>query len=184
MIYLRLFLTFLEIGAFSFGGGYGMISLIRQKVLEQGWLSEEEFLNLIAVSESTPGPIAVNMATFIGSTQAGILGSFCATLGAILPSFIIVLIITALVSNFLKYSGVKAIIALIIGTSVTMFASVIFDFKNFESSLVPDFKALAIFFMLIVASLFYRKSRKKSLSAIMMIVFSGVLGIFAYGILP
>ena len=192
MIYLRLFLTFLEIGAFSFGGGYGMISLIRQKVLEQGWLSEEEFLNLIAVSESTPGPIAVNMATFIGSTQAGILGSFCATLGAILPSFIIVLIITALVSNFLEYSGVKAflggvrpaIIALIIGTSVTMFASVIFDFKNFESSLVPDFKALAIFFMLIVASLFYRKLRKKSLSAIMMIVFSGVLGIFAYGILP
>ena len=192
MIYLRLFLTFLEIGAFSFGGGYGMISLIRQTVLEQGWLSEEEFLNLIAVSESTPGPIAVNMATFIGSTQAGILGSFCATLGAILPSFIIVLIITALVSNFLKYSGVKAflggvrpaIIALIIGTSVTMFASVIFDFKNFESSLVPDFKALAIFFMLIVASLFYRKLRKKSLSAIMMIVFSGVLGIFAYGILP
>ncbi len=69
MNYLKLFLTFLEIGAFSFGGGYGMISLIRQKVLEQGWLSEGEFLNLIAVSESTPGPIAVNMATFIGSTQ-------------------------------------------------------------------------------------------------------------------
>lgn len=169
-----------------------MISMIRHKVLDQGWLSEEEFLNLVAVSESTPGPISVNMATFIGSAEAGVLGSVCATFGAVLPSFIIVLIITALVSNFLKYSGVKAflggvrpaIIALIVGTSVTMFASVIFDFKNFESSLVPDFKALAIFFMLIVASLFYRKLRKKSLSAIMMIVFSGVLGIFAYGILP
>lgn len=64
MIYLELFLTFLQIGAFSFGGGYGMISLIREKVLMHGWLIEEEILNMIAVAESTPGPIAVNMATF------------------------------------------------------------------------------------------------------------------------
>ena len=74
-IWLQLLFSFLKIGTVSFGGGYGMITLIRQKVLEQGWLSEEEFLNLIAVSESTPGPIAVNMATFIGSTQAGVVGS-------------------------------------------------------------------------------------------------------------
>lgn len=64
-----LFLTFLEIGTVSFGGGYGMISLIREKVLQYGWLSESDFLNFIAVSESTPGPLAVNMATFIGSSQ-------------------------------------------------------------------------------------------------------------------
>ena len=72
MIYLQLFLTFLEIGAVSFGGGYGMISLIREKVLSHGWLTEEALLNMIAVSKSTPGPIAVNMATFIGSSQGGI----------------------------------------------------------------------------------------------------------------
>lgn len=70
MIYLRLFLNFLMIGALSFGGGYGMVSLVRERVLSNGWLTENEFLNFIAVSESTPGPLAVNMATFIGSTQA------------------------------------------------------------------------------------------------------------------
>ena len=74
MLYLKLFLTFLEIGAVSFGGGYGMISLIREKVIAYGWLSESEFLSFIAVSESTPGPLAVNMATFIGSSQCGIGG--------------------------------------------------------------------------------------------------------------
>ena len=72
---LKLFLTFFEIGAVSFGGGYGMISLIREKVLLHGWLSEAEFLSFIAVSESTPGPLAVNMATFIGASQGGVLGA-------------------------------------------------------------------------------------------------------------
>ena len=81
MIYLKLFLTFLEIGAVSFGGGYGMISLVREKVITNGWLTDGEFLNMIAVAESTPGPIAVNMATFVGSTQGGVLGSALATLG-------------------------------------------------------------------------------------------------------
>ena len=83
MIYLELFLTFLQIGAVSFGGGYGMISLIREEVLTHGWLTEKQLLDMIAVSESTPGPIAVNMATFIGSAQGGILGSFLSTLGVI-----------------------------------------------------------------------------------------------------
>lgn len=73
MIYLELFLTFLQIGAVSFGGGYAMISLIREQVLSHNWLSESDFLNMVAVSESTPGPIAVNMATFIGASQGGLL---------------------------------------------------------------------------------------------------------------
>ena len=72
MIYLTLFLTFLEIGAVSFGGGYGMISLMREKVLSFGWMTEEELLNVIAIAESTPGPIAVNMATFVGSDRVAI----------------------------------------------------------------------------------------------------------------
>ena len=75
MIYLELFLTFLRIGAFSFGGGYGMISLIREEALAHGWLTEDTLLNMIAVAESTPGPIAVNMATFVGSSQGGALGA-------------------------------------------------------------------------------------------------------------
>lgn len=132
MIYLKLFFSFLIIGAVSFGGGYGMISLIRETVLSNNWLSEEEFLNFIAVSESTPGPLAVNMATFIGSSKGGILGSFFATLGVILPSFFIILLIAALLKNFMKYAGVQAflagirpcVVAMILSTAVTMFLSV------------------------------------------------------------
>ena len=96
-MFLKLFLTFLEIGAVPFGGGYGMISLIREKVLLNGWLSEAEFLSFIAVSESTPGPLAVNMATFIGASQGGVLGALCATLGVVLPSFFIILLIAGLI---------------------------------------------------------------------------------------
>lgn len=111
MIYLKLFLTFLEIGAVSFGGGYGMIALIREKVLLNGWLGDDEFMSLIAVSESTPGPLAVNMATFVGSSQGGVLGALAATFGVVLPSFIIILIIAALISNFMKYAGVQAFLS-------------------------------------------------------------------------
>ena len=96
MIYLQLFLTFLEIGAVSFGGGYAMISLIREKVLSYGWMTDEELINMIAVSESTPGPIAVNIATFVGSRQGGALGSLLATLGVVLPSFLIILLMLLL----------------------------------------------------------------------------------------
>ena len=93
MIYAELFWNFLMIGALSFGGGYGMISLVRETVLGHGWLTEGEFLSFIAVSESTPGPLAINMATFIGSSQGGFWGALCATLGVVLPSFVIILLI-------------------------------------------------------------------------------------------
>ena len=110
MIFLKLFLNFLKIGAVSFGGGYGMISLIKDDCLSNGWLTEEELLNFIAVAESTPGPIAVNMASFVGSSQGGILGAFLATLGVVLPSFLIILLIASVFTRLLKYAGVKAVI--------------------------------------------------------------------------
>ena len=110
-VYLLLFLTFLKIGAVSFGGGYGMISLVREEVLLNGWLTEQEFANFIAVAESTPGPIAINMATFIGSSQGmlengvigSLLGASLATLGVILPSFIIILVIASIAKNLLNF---------------------------------------------------------------------------------
>ena len=111
MICLKLFLTFLKIGAVSFGGGYGMISLIRDDCLSNGWLSEDQLLNFIAVAESTPGPIAVNMATFVGSSQAGMLGAFCATLGVVLPAFAIILLSASVFTRLLKYGGVKAVLS-------------------------------------------------------------------------
>ena len=105
---IRLFWNFLMIGALSFGGGYGMISLVRETVLSNGWLTESEFLSFIAVSESTPGPLAVNMATFVGSSQGGFWGALVATLGVVLPSFLLLLLIAAVLRNLMKYRGVEA----------------------------------------------------------------------------
>lgn len=190
MIYLQLFWTFFQVGAVSFGGGYAMISLIREKVLAHGWLCEEELLNMIAVSESTPGPIAVNMATFVGSTQGGVLGSLLATLGVILPSFIIILVIAALIRNFLKYKGVQAflggirpcVVGLILATAATLFMSTLLKFKTVGDSVVPDVRGLLIFGIIAAVSLISGKLLKKKLSSILLIVLSAALGIAFYSI--
>ena len=187
-VYLSLFLTFLKIGAVSFGGGYGMISLIREEVILHGWLTEQEFLNMIAVSESTPGPIAINMATFIGSSQAGILGSLVATLGVILPSFIIILIISSLISNFLKYKGVKSVLwgikpavaGLITATGITMFLSALFGIENLKSSFSFDYKAIIILAVVVLSSYLYKRFSNKKPSAIILIIISAILGMILY----
>ncbi len=100
MIFLRLFLTFFKIGLFTFGGGYAMLPLVQEEVLSHGWMSEEEIINFIAVSESTPGPLAVNMSTYVGRMTAGIPGALSATLGVILPSFIIILAVAKFYEKF------------------------------------------------------------------------------------
>ena len=190
MIYLQLFFTFLQIGAFSFGGGYGMISLIREKVLLYGWLTEEELLNMIAVSESTPGPIAVNIATFVGSTQGGIIGSLLAMLGVILPSFIIILIIAALIQNLLKYAGVKAflggvrpcVIGLILATAITMFMSTILGMADIKNAMSVDYRGFIILVLLFIAAFAIEKIQKKKPSPILMILLSAALGIAFYSI--
>ncbi len=190
MIYAELFLTFLQIGAVSFGGGYGMISLIRETVLSHGWLSEAELLNMIAVSESTPGPIAVNMATFVGSTQGGVLGSLLATLGVVLPSFLLILLIAALIRNFLKYKGVQAflggvrpcVIGLIFATAFTMLLGTLFPFKTVESTVIPDGKGILIFAVIATVAIASKKIRKKTISPILLILISAGLGIALYAI--
>ena len=93
MTYLDLFLGFLKVGCFAFGGGYGAVPLIRDVVLSYGWLTEEEISYMIAISESTPGPIMVNMATYVGSSQGGILGAALATLAVVMPSFFIIILV-------------------------------------------------------------------------------------------
>lgn len=97
----ELFFTFFKIGAFTFGGGYAMIPLIEKQVVEKkGWLSQEEFLNVIAVAESTPGPIAVNVATYVGNRHSKLFGGIFATLGVILPSFLIIFIIASFLWSY------------------------------------------------------------------------------------
>ena len=168
MIYLKLFLNFLMIGALSFGGGYGMVSLVRETVISNGWLTESEFLNFIAVSESTPGPLAVNMATFIGSTQGGILGSFLATLGVVLPSFVIILLIAAVLKNLMKYAGVNAflsgvcpcVIAMILATAIGMAISTLLGFTDIYSALAPDPKSILVFAILWLTHFGYKRIKK------------------------
>ena len=190
MIYLKLFLTFFEIGLFTFGGGYAMISLVRDKTLAFGWLTEEELLNMIAVSESTPGPIAINMATFVGSVQGGVLGSLVATLGVVLPSFIIILLICAVMRNFLKYKGVQAflggvrpcVVALILATSITMALGTLLNFATLGGGFAPDLKAIIILAILVVIALVFKKIKKKKPSPILMILISAGLGMLLYSI--
>lgn len=190
MIYLKLFLTFFEIGLFTFGGGYAMISLIREKTLALGWLTEEELLNMIAVSESTPGPIAVNMATFVGSTQGGILGSLVATLGVVLPSFLIILLIAMFIRNFLNYKGVQAflggvrpcVVALILATAITMLMSTLFGVTTFDGGFSLDYKGIIILAILVFIAFIFKKLRKKKPSPILMILISAGLGMILYSL--
>ena len=190
MIYLQLFLTFLEIGAFSFGGGYGMISLMREKALTYGWLTEEELLNMIAVAESTPGPIAVNMATFVGAAEGGILGSVIATLGVVLPSFVLILLIAALIKNLLKFAGVKAflggirpaVVGLILATAVTMLISKTMSFSSIGDEISVDVRAIFILAALVVIPFITKLIFKKKPSPILMIVISAGLGVLMYSI--
>lgn len=189
MIYLRLFLTFLEIGAVSFGGGYGMISLIREKVLGYEWLTEEEFLSFIAVSESTPGPLAINMATLIGSSQSGFWGALCATAGVVLPSFCIILLIAALMRNLLKLAGVNAalegirpaVVGLILGTALMMALGTLFGFSAFGGTVLPDWRGLAILGILIGLHALCQRFHHHPPSPILMILLSAGLGILLYG---
>ena len=183
-----LFFTFLEIGSVSFGGDYGMISLIREKVLSNGWLCESDFLNFIAVSESTPGPLAVNMATFIGSSQAGFAGALFATLGVVLPSFVIILVIAALICNFLKYSGVQSflsgvrpcVVAMILATALTMGASTLLGFSSISEQLHPDLHSIALLACLLLLHGLSVKIWKKKPSPIVMILISAGLGMLIY----
>ena len=133
MIYLELFWTFFLIGAFTFGGGYAMLPLIQIEVVNKGWLANEAVVNFIAVSESTPGPFAINMATYVGSEMGGILGSACATLGVVMPSFIIILIVAKCYDRFKNsklvkgaMSGLKPAVIGMIGTAVLSIGKTVF----------------------------------------------------------
>lgn len=190
MILLDLFLTFLLIGAVSFGGGYGMISLVREQVLAHGWLTESEFLDMIAVSESTPGPLAVNMATFIGSSQAGFPGALVATLSVVLPAFLIILLIAAVLKNLLRYRGVEAflsgvrptVVGLILGTAVVLGLATLFSLGSLRdtSGVTHDAGAFLILFCLLALDAASRTWRGRAIAPILLILLSAVLGMLVY----
>lgn len=185
MIYLELLWTFFKIGLFTFGGGYAMLPLIQEEVLSHGWMTSEQLIDFVAVSESTPGPFAINIATYVGTEMGGgfwggLLGAFCATLGVVLPSFIIILIVATCFEKFkrnkiisgcmtgLKPAVVGLIAAAVISMSHTVFfpAGVSFDvFKELEFYILAGIAGVMAFLAI------------KKVHPILIICMSAVVGI-------
>lgn len=180
MIYLELLWTFLKIGAFTIGGGYAMLPLIEAEVVAHGWMDAEMLVDFIAVSESTPGPFAVNIATYVGAEVGGILGSICTTLGVVLPSFVIILIVAKCFEKFNKskvvagcMSGLKPAVVGLIGGAALSVGQTVFAPSGFEFALLADpafYAAMAIFGLSAVLAF-------KKVHPISIICISGGLGI-------
>lgn len=187
MIYLDLFLGFLYVGCFSFGGAYAAIPLIRDVVLQYGWINDETLSYMIAISESTPGPIMVNLATYIGTNQAGVLGAFIATLAVVFPAFLIVILIMVLLQNSLdnKYiqailGGMKpSIIGIIIGIGLYMILQNCNLNKEFDNI---DVRSVVMTIGLLIIYYGSRKVLKKGLTPIKLIIISAITGIIAYSL--
>ena len=187
MIYLELFLGFFKVGLLAFGGAYGAIPLIRDVVMSYGWIDDEMLTYMIAVSESTPGPIMVNLATYIGSNQAGLLGGIIATVAVVMPSFIIILLITALLKNTLKNKYVQAIlrglkpcvIGMVLATGIYM---MIGNCMGTVKDIKVNIQAIIISIILLLFMLGYKHMSKKKLSPIVLIVISAMVGIVVYGV--
>ena len=181
----ELFITFFKIGLFTFGGGYAMIPLMSDEVVSKGWLLSEQLMDFIAISESTPGPFAINMATFIGYNQQGILGAIMATLGVVMPSFIIILIIAKAFHKFAsnKYvvgflSGVKpVVVGIIFAVAFTFLLKSIFNIDILNILDVEfHWSSLLIFFFLFAMSRIWRK-----LHPVYIVLVSGIMGLIIYG---
>ncbi|WP_026511116.1 MULTISPECIES: chromate transporter [unclassified Butyrivibrio] len=187
MIYLELFVGFLTVGLFSFGGAYAAIPLIRDVVTSYGWIGEDTLTDMIAIGESTPGPIMVNLATYVGSSKAGLLGGIIATFAVILPAFIIILLIMVMLKNLQGNKYVQAIlrglqpciIGIILATGFMMMI------KNTVFPLLHNTKDYRPAFMGCVLAIAYFAPRKvfgKKLSPILLIMISAVLGVITYGV--
>ena len=183
MTYLLLFWEFFKIGLFTFGGGYAMIPLIKDAVISNSWITEEAFTNFIGVCESTPGPVAVNMATYIGKEVGGVFGSVCATFGVVLPSFIIILLVATILSKIItnKYlkrfiEGLKPVImALILSTGLFLLIKAL-GYESLEAFNL-NIKSLIIFCILVEIYIIYKLIFKKKMNAVLLILISVLVGI-------
>ncbi len=180
MIYLELFLTFFLIGAFTFGGGYAMLPLIQEQVAAHGWMEAAQITDFIAVSESTPGPFAINISTYVGMEMGGLLGAACATLGVVLPSFIVILIVAKCYAAFQNsrivsgcMTGLRPVVVGLIGSAVlTMAGDAFFPAgASFEAVMTMAFIVAAVIFVIMLILAF------KKVSPVIIILLSAALGI-------
>ena len=182
MMYLTLFLTFFKIGLFTFGGGYAMLPLIEAEVQSHGWMSISELMNFVAVSESTPGPFAVNIATYVGCETTDLFGAFCATLGVVMPSFIVILIVAKCYEKFKNskivsgcMSGLKPAVIGLIGSAAVSMGKTVFFPKDFLTKVLSTsgfYVSLATFLIMTVLAL-------KKKHPIIIICLSAVIGIIS-----
>jgi len=192
--YLNLIWGFLQVGLFSFGGAYGAIPIIQDVVEKYGWVSEDKFAYLLAISESTPGPIMVNTATYLGNEVGskygplgGLLGSVLATFVVCLPAFGIILLLSMILKNFLKNQYVQAvldgikpcIIGIIAATGLHMIIQN--AFAN-GLSIPKNWQSLVIMVIILIAMFVYYKIKKKNISPIMLITVSAISGMIIYAI--
>ena len=187
MIYLELFWTFFKIGAFTFGGGYAMLPLIQEEVLAHNWMPLSQIIDFIAVSESTPGPFAINMATYVGSQMGGVFGSVCATLGVVMPSFIIILIVAKCFERFKNsrlvkgcMAGLKPAVVGLIGSAAITIAATVFIPTGFSLAVFasPAFYVSLAIFVLCTILVF------KKVHPILIICMAAALGIATGYLLP
>lgn len=182
MIFLELFWTFFKIGALTIGGGYAMLPLVQAEVAAKGWMAGEALVNFIAVSESTPGPFAINMATYVGNVKGGVFGGVCATLGVVLPSFVIILIVARCYEKFKRnrivagcMSGLKPAVLGMIAAAIVSVGKTVFFPADVSAAVLAQpmfYVSLAIFAL--SAVLAFKKKHP-----ILIICLSAVLGIAA-----
>ncbi|HHW79652.1 MAG TPA: chromate transporter [Acholeplasmataceae bacterium] len=181
---LRLFFIFFKIGLFTFGGGYAMIPMIRQDMLHYNYLTEEQITLFIGIAESTPGPFAINIATFAGFHSEGFIGAIVATLAVFLPSFIIILLIAYFSGKILKHPLVKNALdflkPVVVGLVATAALNVLFQvvFKTNDISMINsvDYKSLLIFIVVFLLAIIF----KKQMTPVKLILISAILGIVVF----
>lgn len=199
MIYLQLFWTFFKIGLFTIGGGQAMIPMISQEVVEKGWLTLDEVQSFIAISESTPGPFAVNIATYTGVSvlqSAGvgesILGAICATFGVVLPSLVIITLIALAFSNFIKKPAVQSVFVyvrstvtgLLIAVFVGFVLSTLLGVSSVLSHEPVQFDVIGTCLFALLFGLSLIRINGKTLQPIWLIIISAVIGTLCYGFIP
>ena len=191
MIYFELFYTFFLIGLFTFGGGYAMIPMIQDEVVGKGWISLDALTDFIAISEATPGPFAINISTFIGNNVGGPLGALCSTIGVILPSLIIIIIIAIIMNKFMSnkfvkgaLNGVKPIVlSLILSTALLLLVKVIFfNGQSLQSEFVFDRKSLVLLIVLVGYLFIHKKFLKRNTPPLLLLGLSALLGIIIFTI--
>ena len=185
MILFDLFWTFFKIGAFTFGGGLAMLRLAQEQVLAKGWLEADQIINFVALSESTPGPFAINMATYVGASQKGVLGAICATVGVVLPSFIVILIVAHFYKQFQNSHAVKGLMTGLKPTAIGLIASAVISMAL--TVFIPSGLTLKIFtssefyisLFIFAVSLFLIFCKKVKIPPVVIICISAGLGIAA-----